>query len=558
MDSAKHPPNKAAREFVTVSIRKRIKGIGGMAVVAVVVALLTVSVSSRVLPGSNQQLISGSDFAITSKITASPACSGAEAKLYPGLVRCITYTVSNPKEVPITVGTIGISVANPEPAGCAASNLDLSQAGFTGSLVVPAKVGAVNGTSSVSRTISLKNVNGSQDGCKNAVFSFAYTGTAQYTLTTTTGVATSGSPAIVGQVVTYTATVTPSSTPPSTPTGSVTFKDGTSAISCASGSQAFNGTTATCKVTYASTVGSPHPITATFNPADSTNFTGSTSSPLSQSINGIPTSSSLLSSVNPTVSGQSVTFTDTVTASTGTAVPTGNVTFYDGSTPLGTTSLNASAKATLTTTALSVGTHQITAVYAGSTVHATSTSNAVSQTVYSYCISDKQNTAPTISSGQSVCITSTGDVKGPITIQNGGTLSILGGTVGNGTGNNGNNGNDKGNITVQNGGTLIVQGGTILGSITSTGAKGITICGAQVTGMTISGSTGAVLVGNPTSCAANAIKATATFTGNAAAVTVGGNTITGNLACSGNTSTITNASKPNTVSGSRTGQCAGF
>ena len=65
--------------------------------------------------------------------------------------------------------------------------------------------------------------------------------------------------------------------------------------------------------------------------------------------------------------GQSVTFTTTVRQSvSGTGVPTGTVTFLDGSTSLGTAALNAGV-ATLTTSALSAGTHQIVAAYSGDT-----------------------------------------------------------------------------------------------------------------------------------------------------------------------------------------------
>ncbi len=70
----------------------------------------------------------------------------------------------------------------------------------------------------------------------------------------------------------------------------------------------------------------------------------------------------LISSANPSTSGQPVTFTATVTSSAGT--PTGNVTFSSDGTPLGTTAL-ASGQATLTTSALPVGTHTIAAGYTG-------------------------------------------------------------------------------------------------------------------------------------------------------------------------------------------------
>ena len=73
------------------------------------------------------------------------------------------------------------------------------------------------------------------------------------------------------------------------------------------------------------------------------------------------------SSPNPSKAGQSVTFTTTVRQSvSGTGMPTGTVTFLDGSTSLGTGSLN-SGVAMLTTSSLSHGTHNIVASYSGDT-----------------------------------------------------------------------------------------------------------------------------------------------------------------------------------------------
>jgi hypothetical protein len=73
-------------------------------------------------------------------------------------------------------------------------------------------------------------------------------------------------------------------------------------------------------------------------------------------------STTLVSSQNPSVAGQSVTFTATVTGSPGT--PTGTVTFTDGATTLGTIPLTG-AIASLTTSSLTAGTHTIAATYGG-------------------------------------------------------------------------------------------------------------------------------------------------------------------------------------------------
>jgi len=104
-----------------------------------------------------------------------------------------------------------------------------------------------------------------------------------------------------------------------------------------------------------------------------------------ETINQAGTTTSLASSVNPSAFGQSVTFTASVTVNLpGTGnVPSGEtVTFKDGTTTLGTGTTNASGVATFSTSALSAATHSITAVYAGDTNFATSTSSpALSQVV---------------------------------------------------------------------------------------------------------------------------------------------------------------------------------
>ena len=75
----------------------------------------------------------------------------------------------------------------------------------------------------------------------------------------------------------------------------------------------------------------------------------------------------------PAAVGSALTFTATVL---GTA-PRGNVTFFAGTTSLGTAPLNASAQASLTTRSLAVGAYSITAQYTGDSGNTPSTSDAV-------------------------------------------------------------------------------------------------------------------------------------------------------------------------------------
>lgn len=153
-----------------------------------------------------------------------------------------------------------------------------------------------------------------------------------------------------------------------------------------------------------------------------------------------PTTTTLAASATTITAGQNVTFTATVSAST---TPAGNVTFMDGSTTLGTTALNGSGVATYSTTALGVGTHSITAVYAGGTTFAGSTSAATSITVNSAGLTATTTTltasATSVSTGTSVTFTGTvapssgsGTPTGSVTFMDG-TASLGMGTLSSGT-----------------------------------------------------------------------------------------------------------------------------
>ena len=79
----------------------------------------------------------------------------------------------------------------------------------------------------------------------------------------------------------------------------------------------------------------------------------------------INTATTVTSSLNPSQFGQRVTFTVRVRTASGSIIPAGIVTLKDGTTTLGSGALNAQGMAALTTSRLSVGTHRITASYAG-------------------------------------------------------------------------------------------------------------------------------------------------------------------------------------------------
>jgi Zn-dependent metalloprotease len=93
----------------------------------------------------------------------------------------------------------------------------------------------------------------------------------------------------------------------------------------------------------------------------------------------LPTTTGLTSSLNPAYWSQPVTFNAVVNPTSGTT-PTGNIAFMDGVNTLTTVALSG-GRASYTTSSLTVGSHSITAVYAGDSNNITSTSNAVNQQV---------------------------------------------------------------------------------------------------------------------------------------------------------------------------------
>ncbi len=163
------------------------------------------------------------------------------------------------------------------------------------------------------------------------------------------------------------------------PSGQVEFLDATIQPSVSLGTAAVEGGTAAFS-TSALPNGRRQRIARYLG---SSNYAPSTSPVVTQTV--APrlrqaTETDLVSSKNPAQPDDAVTFTATVTASSG-AAPTGFVTFSDGAGVLGRQALR-DAQATLTTDQLVLGTSQIRAAYSGNTTYAPS-SATISQEVQS-------------------------------------------------------------------------------------------------------------------------------------------------------------------------------
>jgi hypothetical protein len=225
---------------------------------------------------------------------------------------------------------------------------------------------------------------------------------------TATTLTSSLNPANTGQSITFTATVAGTTSNSPLPTGSVTFFDGPTSL----GSGPLNGSDQATFTTSSLAAGT-HTITAVYS--SDVNYAASTSAAISQVVNGpiaTATTTTLTSSVNPSTSGQSITFTATVAGATSnTPEPTGSVTFLDGSTTLASETLNASAQATYTTSSLSDGSHSITAVYSSDANYAASTSTVLTQVVNAPALAASAtslaSSANPATTGQSVTFTAT-------------------------------------------------------------------------------------------------------------------------------------------------------
>jgi streptogramin lyase len=164
---------------------------------------------------------------------------------------------------------------------------------------------------------------------------------------TTTTVTPPGVPSTYGQVVTFIANVSANNSV-ATPTGAISFYDGNTLL----GTATLSGGMAMFSTANLS-AGDHSQITARFTPT--ANFNPSASTPVDQQVLKAGTTTALSTSASQTVFGQTIVLTATVTSSSP-AAPTGTISFYDGTTLLGTSALSGGV-ASLSTSALTAGDH---------------------------------------------------------------------------------------------------------------------------------------------------------------------------------------------------------
>jgi hypothetical protein len=294
-------------------------------------------------------------------------------------------------------GTTAVTSGNPGIATCTTSSLAL-------------------GTNSITATYSGDGNHGGSSGSLSQVVNRA---------TTTVALGSTPNPSSFEQSVTFTATLTPQAGGQAT--GTVNFKDGSTTV----GTSVVSGNTATFHTNILA-AGS-HSITAVYG--GDPNFSGSTSNLVSQVVNQATTTVTLISSANPAVVNQNVTFTATVAGQNG-GTATGTVSFAQNGSVIGTATV-INGQATLGKAFGSANTKSITATYSGDANFAASTSavlNEVIVTKFTTTTALVSNPNPSIV-GQSVTFTATvssasGTPTGTVTfMQNGSSIgsATLGG-----------------------------------------------------------------------------------------------------------------------------------
>jgi hypothetical protein len=193
--------------------------------------------------------------------------------------------------------------------------------------------------------------------------------------------------------VTLTAQVAETGGGTAAPTGTVTFTDNGTTLGGAS-----VGTNGTATLTVSGLATGSNVINASYG-GDANNDTSSASISLTVTA---PAATTTTLSANPSTSvttSDSVTLTAQVAETSGSATPTGTVTFYDNGTPLGGGTL-ANGTVTLPAGAFSAGTNTITASYGGDPGDASSTSSPLTLNVTAPAATEITKTTVTTSPSQ--------------------------------------------------------------------------------------------------------------------------------------------------------------
>jgi trimeric autotransporter adhesin len=442
----------------------------------------------------NQQLeIDSTAIGVRFTLTATGQTSGRTAQATftdaTGLNSVTMLGVQTPSPInpggSVTYGTVASNSVQVRFNGNGSCTVTLSVSGLPAGAIATFAPGTLTGTSSGNQftllsvntsgptptgtstlTVRATGTGGAGNDCSTST-----TQTATTTLvikrasnTTVTGPASS----TFGASVTFTATVGGGPSP----TGTVQFKDGAANLGAP---QTLSGGTAS--VTTSALTSGAHTITAVYS--GDANFGGSTSPNFSHTVNPASTTTVLSSSVNPSIFGQAISLSATVTGPSGLGTPTGSIQFrIDGSDFGSPVALSGGSATSGSTNALAVGSHPVAAVYTPDAASAASFSGSTSTVIATQTVNQALSTTTLVSSvnpsvfGQSVTLTAT--VKngatpiavGSISFIEGGTCATPGTTL-----QSGQTPNASGVVTFTTT-TFSVNGHTVLACYNGSGSFG--------------------------------------------------------------------------------------
>ncbi len=329
---------------------------------------------------------------------------------------------------------------------------------------------------------------------------------------TGTSVSTTSAKAVVGQPATFTAAISARAPELSLPpTGNVTFMAGASTLCKVALSPSG---TASCS--YAFQAPGNETVSAAYS--GDNNYVGS-SGATTLTVNQAATTTALSGAPGSLTFGQAFTLNAQVAPaapSTAGPAPTGTVTFdLDGQQLGAPVTLAANGQAqSLSITDLAPGAHNVSATYSGDGNYQGSSTASTETVTCSQTITSTYN--GTLSVSKSTCVEG-GTISGPVNVQPGGTLALIGAKVN--------------------------------GPITTTGTTSALVCGTTVQGpVTMTNGAGPVAFGGPagSSCSADNVNGPLTISGQQGPVSLAGITATGPV-------TLVSATGQVNLTGSATG-----
>lgn len=317
---------------------------------------------------------------VTGLDCSATALTGPASAVY-GSKIALTSTVSGIKGGPSPAGTVAFSSGT---TAWGTATLNSSGVATLASLILPGGADAVTATYSGDT-----NYLASASPAFTVKIGPAASGA---TLTASTAKPT------LGETITLTATVT--GTPDAAkPSGTVVFMDGKTTL----GNGTLNASGVAELITGSLTFGA-NSVTAAYN--GDTNYSSSVSSALALTAGKAVTVTAISDASASVVKGTKITFEAKVSVAGSTLVPTGEVTFKNGTATMGTVTLSDLGVAALSTTALTVGTHTIAADYVGATDFASSSASLTETITPPPAATPKFNPVEgTYSTAQSVTLT---------------------------------------------------------------------------------------------------------------------------------------------------------